>query len=56
MLIEQLLRTCNPKKIVLIVLPKSGVPVMDQVAKLLSRPLYNTVRKAYGSTAEMLKL
>lgn len=53
-LIEQMLRNCNPSKIILIILPKKGVAPMTQVAKLLSRPLYNTVRAQYGSTEALL--
>ncbi len=54
-LIEQMLRTLNPSKIVLVILPKTGVPALKQVEKLLARPLYNTVRQQYGSTAEIMK-
>jgi hypothetical protein len=53
-LIEQLLRACNPAKIVIVVLPKEGEPGLVQVEKLLSRPLYNTVRQMYGGTLNMV--
>ncbi|KAI7841576.1 hypothetical protein COHA_004746 [Chlorella ohadii] len=54
-IIEQLLRNASPRKLVLVVLPKKGTPVMDQVAKLLTRPLFDRVRQQYGGSEELLK-
>ncbi|PRW58462.1 Fatty acyl- reductase 1 [Chlorella sorokiniana] len=54
-IIEQLLRNASPRKLVLVVLPKKGTPVMDQVAKLLTRPLFDRVRAQYGGSEELLK-
>lgn len=38
----------------LVVLPKKGADPLEQVEKLLSRPLYNKVREQYGSIAALL--
>ena len=54
-LIEQVLRELRPTKIVLVTRTKKGVPGLERVAKLLSRPLFDAVREQYGGAEALLQ-